>query len=109
MRTLEKAARALAVSWYCHPGESEESKAQAAEQWRGFECMALTVFMAAREPSAAMVRAASESDALDGEGGRFGPLCDLLDFSGENKTRLVVAEALRKSIDAILAEKETAR
>ena len=57
---------------------------------------------AMREPSALMVRAASESDATDGEGGAFGPLHDLLDFSGENKTRLVVAEALRKSIDAIL-------
>ena len=61
---------------------------------------------AIREPDAAMVRAASESDADDGEGGTFGPLFDLLDFSGENKTRLVVAEALRKAVDAILSQSQ---
>jgi len=57
------------------------------------------------DPTSQMVRAATESVAEDGEGGEFAPLFDLLDFSGENKTRLVVTQALKASAAAILNEK----
>lgn len=44
-----------------------------------------------------MIRAASESRAKDDEG-EFPPLCDLLGFSGENKTRTVVRAALEAAL-----------
>ena len=45
-----------------------------------------------------MVRAAAESVAVDDEGA-FLPLGDLLDFSGENKTRTVVRAALVAALE----------
>jgi hypothetical protein len=47
---LRKVAGALAVQWYCHPDESEDSKAEAATQWKGFENMARAALEAIREP-----------------------------------------------------------
>lgn len=44
-----------------------------------------------------MVRAAIESKAADDEG-TFLPLGDLIDFSGENKTRTVVRLAIRAAL-----------
>ena len=49
------------------------------------------------QPTDEMVRAAAESKASDDEG-EFRPLCDLIDFSGENKTRTVIRAALTAAI-----------
>jgi len=46
-----------------------------------------------------MIKAAAESRARDDEG-QFEPLCDLIGFSGENKTRTVIREALECAIAA---------
>lgn len=46
-----------------------------------------------------MIRAASESCARDDEG-EFPPLCDLIGYSGENKTRTVVRAALLAAMEA---------
>jgi len=56
-----------------------------------------------REPTHAIIRAMAESRARDDEG-EFEPLMDLIDFSGENKTYTVLAQAWRDAIDAILRE-----
>lgn len=53
---------------------------------------------------AKMVRAMAESVAPDGEGGQFPALFDLLDFSGENKTRLVLTAALDAALKAAADE-----
>jgi hypothetical protein len=45
----------------------------------------------------------AESRARDDEG-EFEALMDLIDFSGENKTRAVLAQAWRDGIDAILKD-----
>ncbi len=50
-----------------------------------------------REPTDGMVRAASENCAWDDEG-QLPPLCELIDYSGENKTRTVVRSALSAAI-----------
>lgn len=57
-----------------------------------------------KEPTEAMVRAAIENKAWDDEQ-KFQPLGDLIDFSGENKTRTVVKSALAAAIRR--AAKET--
>lgn len=44
-----------------------------------------------------LIRAASESQAVDDEG-VFPPLCDLIGYSGENKTRTVVRAALTAAL-----------
>jgi hypothetical protein len=44
------------------------------------------------EPQYGYIRAMSESEAVDAEG-PFGPMCDLLGFSGENKTHTVLIAA----------------
>lgn len=52
-----------------------------------------------KEPDDAMIRAAGESKAKDDEG-EFVSLNDHIDYSGENKTRTVIREALRRAIAA---------
>lgn len=54
----------------------------------------------------APTRAMAESQASDDEGA-FEPMCDLLGFSGENKTRTVLRQAWVDAIDAILAQPST--
>ena len=53
--------------------------------------------------TAAMIDAASASRARDDEG-EFPPLCELIDFSGENKTRTVIRAALEAALLADQAE-----
>jgi len=107
---LVRAARAMCAkdggSWNAASCMETLGGSEPEDMRQGYMDLARAALEAIREPDAAMVRAASESDADDGEGGTFGPVCDLLGFSGENKTRLVVAEALRKSVDAILSQSQ---
>lgn len=56
-----------------------------------------------REPTHAITRAMAESRATDDEG-QFEIMLDLLDFSGENKTHTVLAQAWRDGIDAVLRD-----
>jgi hypothetical protein len=58
---------------------------------------------ALREPTHAITKAMAESRATDDEG-QFEIMLDLLDFSGENKTHTVLAQAWRDGIDAILKD-----
>lgn len=46
---VQAAAAALAVEWYCHPGESADSKAEASTQWKSFASMARVALKAAAE------------------------------------------------------------
>lgn len=55
--------------------------------------------MVPREPTYELLRAMSESVAVDDEG-PFPPLFDLLDFSGENKTYTVLRAAYAAMIAA---------
>lgn len=62
-----------------------------------------SAILAIREPTHVITRAMAESRAHDDEGD-FEPLMDLIDFSGENKTCTVLAQAWRDGIDAILKD-----
>lgn len=53
-----------------------------------------------REPIYEQVRAMTESKATSDEG-PFPPLCDLIDFSGENNTYIVLREAYRAAVRAV--------
>jgi hypothetical protein len=57
------------------------------------------------EPTGEMIKAMAESKAVDDEG-QFPALCELIDFSGENKTRTVLkaayADMLAASTDSPL-------
>lgn len=66
--------------------------------------LARAAIKAMREP--APTRAMAESVAVDDEGS-FGPLLDILDFSGENKTHTVLRAAWEAGIDAALDPLET--
>lgn len=62
-----------------------------------------SAIMMLREPTHSITRAMAESRARDDEG-QFEPLMDLIDFSGQNKTHTVLAQAWRDAIDAILKD-----
>lgn len=94
---LEKAARAVEDEGPVGCCTVSEKQALA---------IARAVLLAVREPEHGVVRAMSESAAEDGEGGRHAPLFDLIGFSGENATRLVVAEAYRAAIDHLVSTGE---
>ena len=50
MTTIEKAAKAIAVEWYCETGHSDAGAVAAAEsQWKGFESLARAALQAIRE------------------------------------------------------------
>lgn len=51
------------------------------------------------EPTAGIIKAMSESHAVDDEG-EFPSLCDLIDFSGENKTRAAIKAAYCAAVAA---------
>lgn len=68
-----------------------------------YKAIARAVLMAVR--GEAPTKAMAESRASDDEG-EFAPMLDLIDFSGENKTRTVLRQAWIDGIDAILNEKE---
>lgn len=63
--------------------------------------IARAVLMAVRDD--APTKAMAESRARDDEG-EFLAMCDLLDFSGENKCRTVLRQAWADGIDAIISE-----
>jgi len=52
-----------------------------------------------KEPTYAAIRAMSESQA-HGDEGPFPPLCDLIDFSGENNTHIVLRAAYTAMLQA---------
>jgi hypothetical protein len=60
-----------------------------------------------REPTEAMLQAAARSVAHDDEGS-FPPVCDLIDYSGENKTRTVLRQLLIDALAAAPASPEPA-
>ena len=76
------------ASW--HLFERDTDAIIAALRAAGYELVPTT-------PTPEMVRAAIESQATDDEG-TFPPLLDLIDFSGENKTRTVIRAALTAAI-----------
>lgn len=96
---LERAARAAAYAWYKDDFEHEDALRAAENEWGDFVVIARAVLMAVRGD--APTKAMAESKARDDEG-EFLPVCDLLDFSGENKTRTVLRQAWVDGIDAIL-------
>jgi hypothetical protein len=105
--TLENVARALAEqhhSYAYNAGNSGYTPSYYANlYWRDYVGQVKTVITALREPTYAITRAMAESRARDDEG-EFEPLLDLIDFSGENKTHTVLAQAWRDAIDAILRD-----
>ena len=105
MSPLEKMARAIVQASVVTTNDEVRADAWAFLDWKRKEHaieVARAALLAIREPDHAVVRAMAESEANDGEGGHHAPLCDLVGFSGENATRLVLAEAFRCGIDAIL-------
>ncbi len=68
-------------------------------QYMQMEDMCAALLWLADNVSDEMVRAASADRAKDDEG-QFQPLCDLIDFSGENKTRTVLKSAIAAAIRA---------
>ena len=71
-------------------------------QFRADELRSALLFLA-DNVSDEMVRSASEDRAKDDEG-QFQPLADLIDFSGENKTRTVIKSAIAAAIRAAAGE-----
>lgn len=101
--TLERAARALCLSYYSFSHEKHDAETLANSEWREWVPEARAVLMAVRDD--APTKAMAESRATDDEG-QFEPLCDLIGFSGENKTRTVLRQAWADGVRAILAEGE---
>jgi hypothetical protein len=73
-----------------------------------FNDRARAVLYAMHEPTPAIIKAIAESVARDDDG-EFPPVCDLVDFSGENKLRTVLAQMWRDGIDAALKENDGAK
>jgi len=97
---IERAAQAYAeaTGYYVqfHRGLSSPSADKIREGMRAaIEAMC--------EPTDAILRALASSRATDDEG-EFPPVCDLLDFSSENKMRTVLRQMWMDGIDAALKE-----
>lgn len=99
---IERVSRALLRSDYTRNGiVSPMLDAIEDSDWRLYACNARAALQALMEPSHAMIKAMAQSQAKDDEG--FLPLmCDLLDFSGENKRHTVLKQAWSDAISSAM-------
>lgn len=107
MTMLEKVARAM---WNVQRDDLDKCDMELEDVGNRYLTydMARAALGALREPTQPILKAMAESVACDDEG-EFPPVCDLIDFSGENKRRTVLVQMWRDAIDAALKENDGAR